>query len=855
MFTLEQNFDPSFNDSTSEVYQDFMNTITTQGEKHIPGFKAARIIEIREGSTICDYAITATSFQEPEIENLKAGIFSQLARTYPIRFDSQNVLKFDPDPVVPGNRTNVTCGPPPENLNFGTEWQAEWRRDNTEILQDSLHMFSVQDGASVLTVSQFFSTDKGNKIIHTFNVSASDCENSPKTFICQVKNHTNFMRDITFRFSRDTFVCNDDVFGAGNIGDESVAPCPDDRVGEREAECLGNGTWKEKTPDMCILRPVQDLLVQSESLNNNSLPEFLEQLSNVTVNLTDEVVESPANIDAIVDILNNVANASLGIPINKTLMENFLETAGVLTTNETRESWNFLNSNATRTDLKQRSNSLIARSTSSKLLESLEFVTRALTNDSFNIETPSILLNKTTYVDTFNAEIEFFDSAVETDIHESDGQNNSITVMTFASMENVLPARDEKNTTFPPPFINGRVVLVYTDGIVNNVSFTFDVLNESLRDPKCVFWNFSLFDNLGGWDDEGCELVHNENGTVTCNCNHLTSYSILMSPFTSDNRALAFITYIGVSISMASLIICLIIEAVIWRKIRRNNTSYLRHVSIVNIAVSLLVANIWFFIGAAFPEPLKRGYSACTAATFFIHFFYLALFFWMLASGLLLLYRTVSVFEGLSKNSMLAIGFCLGYGAPIIIAAITIAVTAPNREYIRRNGCWLNYNESKALLAFVIPALLIVAINFLILFVVIYKMLRRRALQDTAQATERNVLVVIARSLAVLTPLFGLTWGLGVGTMVTRNLAVHGLFAVFNSLQGFFILVFGTLLDKKVRSEIAAISQSSGAGTRTTSAGTSSTSGLGFFRNWRRGRDGYNMSAGTSGATHSFGNT
>ncbi|XP_069559151.1 adhesion G-protein coupled receptor F1-like [Brachyistius frenatus] len=171
---------------------------------------------------------------------------------------------------------------------------------------------------------------------------------------------------------------------------------------------------------------------------------------------------------------------------------------------------------------------------------------------------------------------------------------------------------------------------------------------------------------------------------------------------------------------------------------------------------------------------------------FFIHFFYQTLFFWMLASALLLLYRVVTVFEGdLSKTNMLAIGFCLGYGAPLIITIITIAVTAPKGEYIRGTGvCWVNWNESKALLAFLIPALLIVLINFIILLVVLYKMLRGGVEGDVAKAVERNVPVVIARSFSVLTPIFGLTWGLGVGTMTDPyNRGIHYSFAFFNSLQ------------------------------------------------------------------------
>ncbi|XP_047244896.1 adhesion G protein-coupled receptor F4-like [Girardinichthys multiradiatus] len=277
----------------------------------------------------------------------------------------------------------------------------------------------------------------------------------------------------------------------------------------------------------------------------------------------------------------------------------------------------------------------------------------------------------------------------------------------------------------------------------------------------------------------------------------------MSSEYLKDPK-MADITFIGVGISIGSLVICLITEALVWRKISTNTTAFLRHISIVNIAVSLLIANIWFIIGASFTDAGKENPPACAAATFIIHLFYLAMFFWMLASGLLLLYRTVWVFEGgLSKASMLVIGFVLGYAAPLIIAVTTMAVTAPSNKYIRGNRvCWLSWDDSKALLAFLIPALLIVAINFIILLVVIYKMLRRRVEKNAAKAGEQHVLVVIARSLAVLTPFFGLTWSLGVGTIIApKNKEIHFAFSLLNSLQGCFIWMFGTLLDKKVRSE------------------------------------------------------
>ncbi|KAK3549697.1 hypothetical protein QTP86_007173 [Hemibagrus guttatus] len=252
-------------------------------------------------------------------------------------------------------------------------------------------------------------------------------------------------------------------------------------------------------------------------------------------------------------------------------------------------------------------------------------------------------------------------------------------------------------------------------------------------------------------------------------------------------------------LKMLSLGLCLIIEVIIWKSVTRNETSCMHHVSIVNIAVSLLIVDICFMTGAA----VVKQEGPCSTATFFMHFFYLALFFWMLLSALLLLSRIIMGFSRMTKGTMMGIGFTVNYGAPLIIAVITVASTAENKGYIQQDyNCWLNWNKTKALLAFVIPALTIVAINLLVLIVVLFKMLRRDV-NAFIQQDEKYPLVVIARCVAILTPLFGLTWGFGIGTMVSPDRRIHIVFAFLNSLQSFLILLFGTLLDSKVQEVLA----------------------------------------------------
>lgn len=566
-----------------------------------------------------------------------------------------------------------------------------------------------------------------------------------------------------------------------------------------------------------------------QDLNVKDVPNFVAKLRGTVMNDSNKITNSSATISTIVNILNNIANVSSNVsetvikvnlavyicnssgkdltmkvsfffslfvglfPNNITSLhlQDVLNTVDLIIGDNVKHSWEFLNGKN--------------NNASSQLLGSLETLTSGL-GDIFSIETHSIILNRTTFNNSFNNNL---NSDLSIEIPNTNIFNVFITTVTFPTLYYVMPTR---NSTFDISVINNNntngngaveinnvinavVVLVKINATIPNVTLSYRKLNSSLsQNPQCVFWNFTLFNDLGAWDDKGCTFVSDENDKVTCHCNHLTSFSILMSTDIPLQfvKVLDVITYIGVGISLASLVICLMIEGCVWKAITRNSTALMRHVSIINTALSLLIADICFIIGAAISknpsENPEKNYKIpvgpCTTATFFMHFFYLALFFWMLVSALLLFYRTVMIFSHMPKSTMLAIGFSIGYGCPLIIAVITVAVTASGNGYIRENEtCWLNWNTTKTLLAFVIPALTIVVINILIVIVVLFRIMRT-GVGDTSQRDEKHTLVVIIRCVAILTPLFGLTWSLGVGTMLSpTTLGIHIAFAFFNSLQ------------------------------------------------------------------------
>ncbi|MGH0141742.1 UNVERIFIED_CONTAM: hypothetical protein FKN15_002607, partial [Acipenser sinensis] len=512
------------------------------------------------------------------------------------------------------------------------------------------------------------------------------------------------------------------------------------------------------------------------------LPILIEQLKNTSTVFKNNITSSAATISSVVDILTIFSNTAKNIIITETELQGFIETVNNIIGSESIKSWDALNNQN-------------ADSSSSRLLQSVElFATSFSTNSSFKLETNNINLNaiKITNNNIAYNESFKFNNTVHGSVSIPSSELSTLPVIVsiaYLSLSDILPLRN--NTTKEK--VNGIVLTTVVNSVIKKVSLDFEMKNTSLDKPECVFWNFTLFNNTGSWDTSGCTSVILGNSNVRCQCEHLTSFSILMSP-KDPCKICTYITYIGLGISIGSLVLCLLIEAIVWHSVNKNKTSYIRHVSIVNLALSLLIADIWFIIGAA----INANTAACSAATFFTHFFYLALFFWMLTLAILLFFRVVLVFKDLGKSQMLAIAFCLGYGCPLIIAVVSVAVTAPKSNYTRTDACWLNWDNTMVLLAFVIPALVIITINLIILIVVIVKMLRR-TIGDMSRAEETSTLKVVARCIAILTPFLGLTWGFGIGTLLAPdNEGIHVVFTVLNAFQGFFVLVFGTLLDSKV---------------------------------------------------------
>ncbi|XP_004590590.2 adhesion G-protein coupled receptor F2 [Ochotona princeps] len=533
--------------------------------------------------------------------------------------------------------------------------------------------------------------------------------------------------------------------------------------------------------------------IHAQSGNSGTIADMLmqrcpEDLSCVIRNI-QKSPRIPGNIAVIVQLLHNISTVLL-TGVDEAKMQSYSIMANHVLNSKSISNWTFIPD----------------RNSSCVLLHSVNaFAKKLLINKLINISdvfihTMGTIISGNSTGNNFSFSMRVNDSNSEITgkvlISRDELQKiplpSQIVSIAFPTLGAILEASLLENVT-----VNGLVLSVILPKNLKSISLIFEKISKTEeRRTQCVGWH-SLESR---WDQQACKIIQDNANQAVCRCSPnklFTSFSILMSPHVLPNATLTYITYIGLGISICSLILCLSIEALVWSQVTKTEISYLRHVCIVNIAATLLMADGWFIVASFLSGPLTH-HNGCVAATFFVHFFYLSVFFWMLAKALLILYGILIVFHTLSKSALVASLFSVGYGCPLIIAVITVAVTEPNKGYLRPDACWLSWDRTKALLAFVVPALAIVAVNLITVTLVIVK--TQRAAIGSSMFQEVRAIVRISKNIAILTPLLGLTWGFGIATVITDNsLALHIIFSLLNAFQGFFILVFGTILDPKIR--------------------------------------------------------
>ncbi|MXQ93949.1 hypothetical protein E5288_WYG018514 [Bos mutus] len=279
-----------------------------------------------------------------------------------------------------------------------------------------------------------------------------------------------------------------------------------------------------------------------------------------------------------------------------------------------------------------------------------------------------------------------------------------------------------------------------------------EATNESNRIfLYCAFLDFSSGEGI--WSNQGCALTEGNLSYSICRCTHLTNFAILMQvvplELTRGHQvALSSISYIGCSLSVLCLAITLVTFAVLSSVSTIRNQRYHIH---ANLSCAVLVAQVLLLISFRFEPGTDTEDGAGEAVT---------------------------------KDCF-----------PLLICIISIVFAMDS--YGTSKNCWLSLGNG-AIWAFVAPALFIIVVNIGIL-IAVTRVISQISAKNYKIHGDPSAFKLTAKAVAVLLPILGTSWVFGVLAVNNQAMVFQYMFAILNSLQGFFIFLFHCLLNSEVR--------------------------------------------------------
>ncbi|KAJ8262011.1 hypothetical protein GJAV_G00161080 [Gymnothorax javanicus] len=372
-------------------------------------------------------------------------------------------------------------------------------------------------------------------------------------------------------------------------------------------------------------------------------------------------------------------------------------------------------------------------------------------------------------------------------------------VIIYRSLGQLLPERydpDRRSMRVPTrPVINTPIVsaTVYSEEgslptpLKNPITLDYRLLEtEERTKPVCVFWNHSIaIGGTGGWSSKGCELVSRNSTHISCQCNHMTSFAVLMDISNrehGDVLPLKIVTYATVAVSLLALLLTFILLAII-HKLRSNLHSIYK-----NLVAALFFSELIFLIGINQTD----NPFVCTVIAILLHYFYMCTFAWMFVEGLHI-YRMLTEMRNINHGHM-RFYYAIGWGIPAIITGLAVGLDP--QGYGNPNFCWLSVHDT-LIWSFAGPIAIVVLVN-----IVIFVLAAKASCGRRHRSFEKSGAISALRTAFLLLLLVSATWLLGLMAVNSDVLTFHYLFAIFSCLQGIFIFFFFCIFNKEVRKSL-----------------------------------------------------
>nr|XP_020463596.1 adhesion G-protein coupled receptor F3-like [Monopterus albus] len=325
-------------------------------------------------------------------------------------------------------------------------------------------------------------------------------------------------------------------------------------TGKRQRKCTAGTpeTWENEV-SACVNSDLAGVL-QSANIVDVGLGSYdtnaanvLSRLQNAT-NKTD-TINTFANVNASVHVLVSLSHKLQSIN-NDSAVNDLLESSSNMLESSLEQSWK---SNPNKDNL---SLAEIYLDSVEQLIDGTSITT---VKKKTNIEVAACSKPNCTNT-VFN---------VSVSLGNSDAQN--VTTAGFKQLENYWPTSDDERTP------NSIIVSTTTDNKQLDsveLQIDFQLLKPRPRNVRidCVAWDNAT----RTWSPHGCKWQGSSN-EGRCVCNHLSSFAILMSRSQVKVPGINEMTYAGLSVSILSLAISLVIEVIVWSAVVKTSNSHVRH--------------------------------------------------------------------------------------------------------------------------------------------------------------------------------------------------------------------------------------------------------------------------------------
>ncbi|XP_061577247.1 adhesion G protein-coupled receptor E2-like [Cololabis saira] len=324
-----------------------------------------------------------------------------------------------------------------------------------------------------------------------------------------------------------------------------------------------------------------------------------------------------------------------------------------------------------------------------------------------------------------------------------------------------------------------------TQKLSDSVNITFRHLKEK-KDPKvsfiCAYWN-----ERGVWSTDGCNQQQSNDTHTVCSCNHLSSFAVLMALYPMEHTfGLQVVTKIGLIISLVFLVLS-ILTFKFCRSIQGTRTTIHLH-----LCICLFMADLVFLTGISQINPE----GGCRFVAALLHFFFLAVFAWMLLEGVQLYRMVVLVFNATIRPLYL---YLTGYGTPLAIVIVS-AIIRP-KGYGTDQHCWLSLNDG-LIWSFFGPVCVIIVLNVFFFIITVWKLAQKFTSLNPDLSKLHKIKAFTVTAIAQLC-ILGLMWVFGAFLFGEGSIVVAYIFTILNSLQGALVFIMHCLLSKQVRDEYA----------------------------------------------------